>query len=80
MTMSIDLSKTFDMVIHTKLISAFTHSPLRPNTKRWLSAYLKGRMACVRYNHATSFQRHTRTSVPQGSCISAVLFNFFVST
>ena len=69
-TMSIDLFKVFDMVIRTKLISTFTPLPLRPNTKPWLSAYLKGRMACVRYIHATSSQRHTRTGVPQGSCNS----------
>ena len=79
-TTSIDLSKAFDMVIHTKLISAPTPSPFRPNTKHWLSAYLQGWMTYVRYNHASSLQWHTRTGVPRGSYISPVLFNFFVST
>ena len=37
-------------------------------------------MASCRYNYTTSPQRHTRAGVPQGSCISLVLFNFFVST
>ena len=37
-------------------------------------------MASCRYNRYTSPQQHTRAGVPQGSCISPVLFNFFVST
>ena len=79
-TMSIDLSKAFDVVNHTKLITSLTNTTLRNNTKRWLSAYLRGRMASCRYNNTTSPCRHARTGVPQGSCISPVLFNFFVST
>ena len=79
-TMSIDLSRAFDMVNLIKLISALIDSQLRHNTLRWLSAYLSGRMAYCRYNDVTSPQLHTRTGVPQGSCISPVLFNFFVSS
>ena len=79
-TMSIDLSKAFDTISHTKLIAALIDSPLRSNTVRWLSAYLRGRRAICRYNHAESPHRRTRTGVPQGSCLSPVLFNFFVST
>ena len=79
-TMCIDLSKAFDTISHTKLIAALIDSPLRSNTVRWLSAYLRGRRAMCRYNHAESPHRRTRTGVPQGSCLSPVLFNFFVST
>ena len=78
-TMSIDLSKAFDTISHTKLISALIDSPLRPNTVRWLSAYLRGRRSTCRYNHASSPHRRTRAGVPQGSCLSPILFNFFVS-
>ena len=39
--LAIDVSKAFDMVNHTKLISALILSPLSNNTKLWLSAYLK---------------------------------------
>ena len=79
-TMAIDLSKAFDMVNHTKLLSALNSSNLPHNTLRWLSAYLKGRVASCRYNSTTSNKNYTRTGVPQGSCISPVLFNFFVSS
>ena len=43
MTKTIDLTKAFDMVNHTKLISTLTLSSLSNNTKPWLSAYLKRR-------------------------------------
>ena len=82
--MSIDLQEAFDMVrpnlLIQDLINSFNHTSIRPNTVRLLSAYLKGRMACIRYNNCTSPYRHARTGVPQGSCLSPVLFNFFVST
>merc|ERR1711888_284015 len=79
-TMSVDFSKAFDLVPHTTLISSLiTQTTLRHNTVRWLSAYLRGRMACCRYTHTTSSYRHARTGVPQGSCISPILFNFYVS-
>ena len=48
--MAIDPSVAFDMVNHTKLISALTLSPVSSNTKRWLSADFKGRTACCHYN------------------------------
>ena len=68
------------MVNHTKLIAALSSTSLRHNTIRWISAYLKGRMARCRYNYAVSSMCHTRTGVPQGSSISPVLFNHFVSS
>ena len=80
-TVSIDFSKAFDTVSHTSLISSLTtQTTLRHNTVRWLSAYLRGRMTSCLYNNTKSPHRHARTGVPQGSCISPVLFNFFVSS
>ena len=45
LTKTINLTKGLDMVNHTKVIRALTLSSLSNNTKRWLSAYLKGRTA-----------------------------------
>ena len=78
--MAIDFSKAFDTVNHTKLISSISHSSLPHNTIRWLSAYLRGRLASCRYNGATSVCRAVRAGVPQGSVISPHLFNFFISS
>ena len=79
MAVSIDLTKAFDTVSHTLLISSLSQTTLRHNTIRWLSAYLRGRMASCRYSHTTSPYRHAHAGVPQGSCISPILFNFYVS-
>ena len=78
MTMSLDLSKAFDTVNHTTLLISLTNTSLRHNTVRWLSTYLKGRMTNCRYNYTKSPHRHLRMGVPQGSCISPVLFNYYV--
>ena len=70
LTQTIDLTKAFDMVNHTKLIRVLTLSSLSNNTKCWLSACLKGRSASYRYNFILS----------PSSCISPTLFNSFVFT
>ena len=77
---SIDLSKAFDTISHNKLLTSLTDSSLHNNTVRWLSTYLRGRLVCCRYNNMLSPYRHLHVGVPQGSCISPTLFNFFVST
>ena len=48
------------MANRTKLICALTLSSLSNNTKRWLSAYLKGRTASCRYNFTLSPSFHAR--------------------
>ena len=45
-TMVIGLSKAFDMVNHTKLLSSLSSTNLNHNTLRWLNAYRQGRVAC----------------------------------
>ena len=78
--MAIDFSKAFDTVNHSKLISSISHSSLPHNLVRWLSSYLRGRLASCRYRGATSVCHAMRAGVPQGSVISPHLFNFFVSS
>ena len=79
-SMAIDLSKAFDTVNHSKLIQTIAATTLHHNVVRWLSAYLRGRFASCRYNEATSACHAVRAGVPQGSVISPLLFNFFVTT
>ena len=78
--MAIYFSKAFEMVNHTKLISALILSPLSNNTNRWISAYLTGRTASFRYNFTLSFFFDASVGVPHDFCVSPTQFNFFVST
>ena len=78
--MSLDLSKAFDLVDHTLLLSALNQSALDHNTVRWLATWLRGRTASCRYNKITSSQRAVKIGIPLGSVIPPPLFNFYCST
>ena len=77
--LAVDFSKAFDTVPHDRLIVQLSQSSLPPNIVRWLSCYLRGRLARCSYEGIVSPFRPVGAGVPQGSVISPVLFNFFVS-
>jgi retron-type reverse transcriptase len=76
---AIDISKAFNTVNHTILLVQISASSLNSNLVRWLAAYLRGRFAHCVWNSATSTPRIIYSGVSQGSCLSPVLSNFFVS-
>ena len=76
---SLDLSKAFDCIPIHSLISKISSSNIHHNIARWLSGYLRGRMAYCSYNSVLSDPRIVHTGVPQGSVISPILFNFYVA-
>merc|ERR1712074_137405 len=77
--MSLDFSKAFDTVPHDLLLRRILDSDLNNNLIRWVAAFLNGRQARCQYQLARSRFRGARVGVPQGSVISPVLFNYFVS-
>ena len=77
--LAIDFSKAFDTVPHHRLLHRILQSNLHNNLIRWVAAFLGGRQACCQYQSARSRYRGARVGVPQGSVISPVLFNYFVS-
>ena len=76
---AIDFSKAFDCIPHNLLLTKISNSPLHNNIIRWLAAYLRGRMASCSYNFSFSKSYMVHTGVPQGSVISPILFNFYLS-
>ena len=75
----VDLSKAFDVVDHHQLLKKIGFSDLHSNLKRWLVAYLRDRRVRVIYQGKESKWRKVKMGVPQGSVLSPLLFNFFVS-
>merc|ERR1712030_295846 len=78
-SMAVDFSKAFDTVNHTTLLTDIHNTNMEHNTIRWLTTYLRGRTAVCRYNNTTSKSNTIHTGVPQGSVISPLLFNLYVS-
>ena len=79
--MAVDFSKAFDTVNHTSLLrSLLNNSTLPPNDIRWLFTYLRGRTASCSYNRVESAKVILHQGVPQGSILSPLLFNFYVSS
>ena len=78
--MAVDFSKAFDTVNHTALLRSLTSTSLPPNDLRWLFTYLRGRTASCSYNRVDSARIILHLGVPQGSILSPLLFNYYVST
>ena len=74
-----DLSSAFDVVDYDKLVHKISATSLHPNLKRWVAAYLRDRRVRVLYQGVASKWRKQKMGVPQGSVISPIIFNFFVS-
>ena len=77
--MALDFTKAFDTVPHNRLLQCILQSNLSSNFVRWVATYWGERQACCQFQSAHSRFRGARVGVPQGSVISPVLFNFFVS-
>ena len=79
-TMAVDFSQAFDTVDHTALLRDLPNTTLPANDIRWLFTYLRGRTASCSYNRLESSKIILHQGVPQGSILSPLLFNHYVST
>ena len=76
---AIDLTAAFDTVSHDTLISKIARWSLPPAITRWLSCYLRGRLAATSFRGTKSSTRIVRTGVSQGSKLSPSLFNYYIA-
>jgi len=74
----IDLSKAFDTVPHQQLLGDLHEIGCGQTVSRWFHSYLEGReQRVIKGLEVTEWKKVSR-GVPQGSCLSPLLFNVFV--
>ena len=75
----LDFKGAFNSVWHDGLRFKLAKSPLATGLVRWLSSFLGDRQFCVRVGQAISDTRLVLAGVPQGSCLSPILFIFYTA-
>ena len=70
----IDLTKAFDTISHSKLLSKLPQYGINGTELDWFKDYLFRRAACVSYNNHISQKCYLRSGVPQGSILGPLLF------
>ena len=74
---ALDLKRAFDTVHLDKLNKLILDSKLKPELKRWLTTYLKGREQRTEFRGIMSRSITLRSGVPQGSVLSPTLFAWY---
>ena len=76
-TAFLDASKAYDRVHRAGLVKKLIDLGVRGHMLRWIGDFISERFGRVRCNEARSRYTEYRYGLPQGSCLSPVLFNVF---
>jgi Reverse transcriptase (RNA-dependent DNA polymerase) len=76
--MLVDLSKAFDTVPHQLLLAELRNIGCSSQALQWFHSYLSGRRQRVAQSTVVTDWIDVSRGVPQGSCLSPLLFNIFV--
>ena len=75
----IDLSKAFDTLDHSILLSKLQHYGLNSLALKWFSSYLSDRQQFVEIDGIKSEINNINTGVPQGSTLGPLLFVIYMN-
>ena len=77
--MLFDLKKAFDLFNHKLLINKLSHYGISGLPLQWMISYLFDRSQKCKINNLLSSQQVVSSGVPQGSCLSSLLFILFIN-
>ena len=75
----IDISKAFDTIDHTILISKLEHYGDENNELQWFISYMHNRQQYVEVENIKSTTETITTRVPQGSILGPLLFLIYIN-
>ena len=75
----IDLSRAFDTIDHSILLSKLQNCGIRGRPLEWFISYLSNRRQYVSLNEARSEELPITMGVPQGSILGPLLFNIYIN-
>ena len=73
----VDLSKAFDTISHSKLLTKLPSYGIDGKERTWFEDYLFNRSAQVSYNDVLSEAQQLKSGIPQGSILGPLLFVLF---
>ena len=79
LTVFMDLSKAFDTLDHSILLTKLKYYGIQENELMWFSSYLTNRQQYVELNGISSDLKPLFTGVPQGSILGPLLFWIYMN-